>query len=124
MLGPALAPVCGGLAARYTSWRDMQYALGICGVIAFAAVAAFLPETAHPMTKGVDKLPQFLNGLNGLEQQRRKLIWVNPLASLWLLRSPNLLAVVGVTVAAGTAVALILGLIAGLREHLRTTHRL
>jgi MFS family permease len=105
MLGPALAPVCGGLAAHYTSWRDMQYALGICGVIAFAAVAAFLPETAHPMTRGVDKLPQFLNGF---EQQRHKLIGVNPLASLWLLRSPNLLAVVGVTVAAGTAVTLIL----------------
>lgn len=107
MLGPALAPVCGGLAAHYTSWRDMQYALGICGMIAFAAVAAFLPETAHPMTRGIDKLP-LPQVFSGLGQQHRKFVWVNPLASLWLLRSPNLLAVVGVAVAVGTAVILIL----------------
>jgi hypothetical protein len=43
------------------------------------------PETSHPGTLGIDKVT------------RRKWIhisWVNPLSSLWLLRSPNLFAVV------------------------------
>jgi hypothetical protein len=43
------------------------------------------PETSHPGTLGIDKLT------------RRRWIhitWVNPLSSLWLLRSPNLSAVV------------------------------
>jgi hypothetical protein len=85
-----------GLAAHYASWRDMQYALGICGLIAFVAVAAFLPETAHPKTRGVDR---YQESLKGLGQLRCRFFWVNPLASLWLLRSPNLSALVCVMIA-------------------------
>lgn len=64
----------------------MQYSLGLCGLIAFLAVAAFLPETCHLGTRGIDKL--------GSTASSRKLFWINPFASLGLLRSPNLLAVV------------------------------
>lgn len=87
MLGPALAPVCGGLAAHYGSWRYMQYALGLFGLIAFLAVIVLLPDTTHPGTKGIEKYISVTGST-------RKLFWVNPLSSLELLRSPNLLATV------------------------------
>ncbi|KZP12960.1 MFS general substrate transporter [Athelia psychrophila] len=83
MLGPALSPLCGGLASQYASWRHMQYSLGICGLIAFWAVFFFLPETMHPGTLGVDKASS--------TGSSRRLFWINPFASLTLLRSPNLL---------------------------------
>lgn len=85
-----------GLAAHYSSWRDMQYALGICGLIALMAVAYFLPETAHPKTRGVDR---YQESLKEPEQLCRRFFLVNPLASLWLLRSPNLLALVCIMIA-------------------------
>ncbi|KAF7974237.1 hypothetical protein HWV62_13122 [Athelia sp. TMB] len=96
LLGPALAPLCGGLAAAYASWRVMQYVLGACGAVAFLGVYFFLPETSRPGTRGVDKL----HGSIGVKGEtvgtlrRNGIVWVNPLASLWLLRSPNLFAVV------------------------------
>ncbi|KZP03569.1 MFS general substrate transporter [Athelia psychrophila] len=86
MLGPALAPLCGGLAAHYASWRYMQYTLGLCGLIAFFAVLILLPDTTHPGTKGIDKHISVTGS-------SRRLFWVNPLTSLSLLRSPNLVAV-------------------------------
>ncbi|KAJ7928966.1 MFS general substrate transporter [Mycena leptocephala] len=64
LLGPALSPLAGGLAAHYSSWRAMQYALGLSGAAGFVFILILLPETSHPGTRG-----------------------------LWLLRSPNLLAV-------------------------------
>ncbi|KAG1899963.1 major facilitator superfamily domain-containing protein [Suillus fuscotomentosus] len=42
------------------------------------------PETSHPGTLGIDKLPS---------RRRIHIKWINPLSSLWLLRSPNLFAV-------------------------------
>ncbi|KAF7983021.1 hypothetical protein HWV62_24660 [Athelia sp. TMB] len=85
MLGPALAPLCGGLAAHYSSWRHMQYIIGLSGVIAFLAVLILLPETMHLGTSGIEK---FIRATGS----SRRLFWINPLASLSLLRSPNLLA--------------------------------
>ncbi|KAF7980134.1 hypothetical protein HWV62_39569 [Athelia sp. TMB] len=102
MLGPALAPLCGGelsanlktcfnlpldvgLAAHYSSWRHMQYIIGLSGVIAFLAVLVLLPETMHLGTSGIEKLKRATGS-------SRRLFWINPLASLGLLRSPNLLA--------------------------------
>lgn len=55
-------------------------------MIAFIAVAACLPETCHQGTRGIDKL--------GGTASSRKFVWINPFASLGLLRSPNLLAMV------------------------------
>ncbi|KIM79780.1 hypothetical protein PILCRDRAFT_73747 [Piloderma croceum F 1598] len=96
-LGPAIAPVCGGLAAHYASWRDMQFALLACGILSFLVVLLFLPETSHPQTRGIDKARMIEESSSGGEGERDgsgwKWVWVNPLASLWLLRSPNLLAV-------------------------------
>lgn len=75
----------------------MQYALLVCGIGAFLAVLFFLPETSHPNTRGIDKLR-----LKSSKDGERKMgrwgtwMWVNPMTSLGLLKSPNLLAVVSV----------------------------
>jgi hypothetical protein len=76
----------------------MQFALLACGILSFLVVLFFLPETSHPQTRGIDKAMMIEESSSGGEGGRgrsgRKWVWVNPLASLWLLRSPNLLAVV------------------------------
>jgi hypothetical protein len=76
----------------------MQFALLACGILSFLAVLFFLPETSHPQTRGIDKARMIEESSSGGEGGRGrsgwKWVWVNPLASLWLLRSPNLLAVV------------------------------
>ncbi|KAJ3511710.1 hypothetical protein NLJ89_g3940 [Agrocybe chaxingu] len=86
LLGPALAPLAGGLAAHYFSWRLMQLGLGIAGLVMFFCILLFFPETYHPGERGVEKadpasLPSW------------RPILINPLQPLCLLRSPNLLAV-------------------------------
>nr|VWO96050.1 Efflux pump FUB11 (Fusaric acid biosynthesis protein 11) [Ganoderma boninense] len=73
MVGPAIAPLCGGLATHYASWRYAQWFLFVMGVSAFVPVALWLPETLDP------------------EQLNKTKGGVNPLASLALLRSPNVL---------------------------------
>ncbi|KAF8061835.1 major facilitator superfamily domain-containing protein [Lyophyllum atratum] len=83
LVGPALAPPIGGLAAEYASWRIMQLVMGGVGGVMFICMLLFFPETSHPGTRGIDKLPA----------ASRKWVFVNPLRPLALLRSPNLLAV-------------------------------
>ncbi|TFL01039.1 major facilitator superfamily domain-containing protein [Pterulicium gracile] len=95
LLGPALAPVAGGLAAHYSSWRVMQYALGISGLLIFLAMYTWFPETSHPGVLGVEKLPS-----EEREKTGRRPVVLNPLRGLALMRSPNLAAV---TFATGTA---------------------
>jgi hypothetical protein len=76
----------------------MPYALLACGLIAFVAVLFLLPETSHPLSRGIDKARMIDEPASEIGERKRKglrLAWVNPLASLWLLRSPNLLIVVG-----------------------------
>lgn len=73
----------------------MQCALLASGVIAFLAVFFGLPETSHPKSRGIDRLydaqhPEWRKSRLSL----MNFTWVNPLASLSLLRSPNLMAVV------------------------------
>ncbi|KAF8643037.1 hypothetical protein AX16_009238 [Volvariella volvacea WC 439] len=86
LLGPALAPLTGGVAARYLSWRIMQHILGLVSVVIFLLMLFFFPETMHPNTRGIDKL----------RSQTQDIKWTtfirNPLSPLSLLRSPNLLA--------------------------------
>ncbi|CAA7261029.1 unnamed protein product [Cyclocybe aegerita] len=86
LLGPALAPLAGGLAAHYFSWRLMQLSLGFVGIAVFFCILLFFPETYHPGERGIDKADPA-----SLPSWRPVLI--NPLRPLWLLRSPNLLAV-------------------------------
>ncbi|KAF9043987.1 major facilitator superfamily domain-containing protein [Panaeolus papilionaceus] len=86
LLGPALAPFAGGFTAHYYSWRVMQFALGVVAIFALALILVTLPETSHPGERGIDKLDP-----SSLPTWRPVLI--NPLRPLWLLRSPNLLAI-------------------------------
>lgn len=84
LLGPSLSPLAGGIAATYASWRILQYALAVAGFCSYFVMLWFLPETSHPGTRGIDKLAV----------GQRTWVLLNPLKSLSLLRSPNLLAVV------------------------------
>jgi len=61
----------------------MQAAMGAVGCFIFVYMWLFFPETSHPGTRGVDKLPEGSS----------RLVFVNPLKPLALLRSPNLFAV-------------------------------
>ncbi|KAG2148788.1 major facilitator superfamily domain-containing protein [Suillus clintonianus] len=84
LFGFAVAPFIGGAAAQYWSWRNLHYSLAAWGLLEMLLIYLAFPETSHPGTLGIDKLT------------RRRWIhitWINPLSSLWLLRSPNLLAV-------------------------------
>ncbi|EPQ50676.1 MFS general substrate transporter [Gloeophyllum trabeum ATCC 11539] len=89
LLGPALAPLAGGLAAHYASWRVMQLALFLAGLSAWISVLLLLPETVQPDSQG---LPRYLRE-KGKEVNSWVWVWLNPFKSLWLLRSPNVLAV-------------------------------
>ena len=73
-----------GAFAQYWSWRSFQAALGLWSVIQMLLLAFFFPETAHPGSRGIDKV----RGPNKL------FVWVNPLRSLIFLRSPNVVAIV------------------------------
>ncbi|PIL33144.1 MFS general substrate transporter [Ganoderma sinense ZZ0214-1] len=82
LLGPAIAPLCGGLAAHYGSWRYMQWALFVMGITAIISMALWLPETLDP------------EKLNKVKVEGKTVLKVlNPLASLTLLRSPAILVV-------------------------------
>ncbi|KAL1714336.1 major facilitator superfamily domain-containing protein [Schizophyllum commune] len=45
LIGPAFAPVAGGWAAHYSSWRRMQEAIGVAGLVTFVFVYFYLEET-------------------------------------------------------------------------------
>ncbi|KAG2030076.1 major facilitator superfamily domain-containing protein [Suillus americanus] len=83
LVGMTVAPFLGGAAAQHWSWRNLQYFIGVWGLLGMLLIYLSFPETSHPGTLGIGKL-----------MQRRwiHISWVNPLSSLWLLRSPNLFA--------------------------------
>ncbi|KAG1884699.1 major facilitator superfamily domain-containing protein [Suillus subluteus] len=84
LLGLAVAPFLGGAATQYWSWRNLHYSIGAWGLVQMLLLYLSFPETSHPGTLGIDKI------------RRRRWVhiaWVNPLRSLWLLRSPNLFGV-------------------------------
>ncbi|KAI9570823.1 major facilitator superfamily domain-containing protein [Boletus coccyginus] len=81
--GLAIAPPVGGALAQYWSWRGLQASLGVWGVIQLLLLAFFLPETAHPGSRGIDKA----RGRNKL------FVWINPFRCLTFLRSPNIMAI-------------------------------
>ncbi|KAH7890112.1 major facilitator superfamily domain-containing protein [Phlebopus sp. FC_14] len=96
LLGLAIAPITGGTAAQYWSWRGFQFALGVSGIVQMLMIHVFLPETAHPNTRGIDKLGE-----------GSKFVWINPFSTLRLLRSPNILAVVSWSLLSSDTVLLI-----------------
>lgn len=89
LVGPAIAPLVGGLAATYYSWRLMQYILFGFSLVIWICVVILLPETAHPGTRGIDKL----RAQDGSPAKWR-FVWLNPFKVLTLLKSPNLLLTV------------------------------
>ncbi|KAJ4496983.1 MFS general substrate transporter [Lentinula lateritia] len=103
LLGPALAPLFGGVISHYASWRITQLFLGAWGLLTFVCIATMLPETSIPGSRGIDKKRAVLVERNVAPGEKWfKIIWINPLKTLSLLRSPNLLAVA----LAGTVVLL------------------
>ena len=93
-MGPAIAPMAGGLAATYASWRVMQLILFGMAAAALLSIALLLPETSHPGTRGIDKA---LAKEEAKGQSRgRHIVLLNPFKSLKLLKSPNVLLVVRV----------------------------
>ncbi|KAG1799179.1 MFS general substrate transporter [Suillus variegatus] len=85
LLGFTFAPFLGGAATRYSSWRNLDYSIGAWGLLEMLFIYLSFPETSHPGTLGIDKL---------LSRRRIHIKWINPLSSLWLIRSPNLFVVV------------------------------
>ena len=65
----------------------MQALLGVFGLIEFVFMYLLFPETSQPGARGIDKLI--------LNNQPIKSVFINPLRPLALLRSPNLLLIVG-----------------------------
>ncbi|KAJ4482506.1 MFS general substrate transporter [Lentinula aciculospora] len=103
LLGPALAPLFGGVISHYASWRITQLFLGAWGLLAFVCIATMYPETSIPGSRGIDKKRAELVARNVSPGEKWfKIVWINPLKTLGLLRSPNLLAVA----LAGTVVLL------------------
>ncbi|TRM67197.1 major facilitator superfamily domain-containing protein [Schizophyllum amplum] len=88
LLGPALAPVAGGWAAHYSSWRHMQEAIGVAAFVAFVIMYFSLVETKHPNTKGIEKAR-----LKAQEEGRKppRFVFLNPIGPMALLRSPVML---------------------------------
>ncbi|KAH9857454.1 MFS general substrate transporter [Lenzites betulinus] len=86
-VGPALAPVAGGLATHYASWRVAQWALFGMGLVAYLLIVLWLPETLDPAVAR-----EKLRAVAG-EDGERRFVWLNPFKSLALLRSPNILLI-------------------------------
>ena len=74
----------------------MQLALGFIGLVIFMFVLFVFPETYHPGQRGIDKA-------DPSELPTWRPILLNPLRPLFLLRSPNLMAVVRPPLAPMTA---------------------
>lgn len=83
LLGVALSPIAGGTAAHYWSWRNMHFSLAVWGITEMTLIYLYFPETCHDSvrTRELTTRTPF------------NFVWVNPFSGLWLLRSPNIMAV-------------------------------
>lgn len=93
LFGPSLAPLVGGWGAHYASWRLTQFCLGIAGLFTCLLMFFFLPETSHPGSRGIEKVW----AASDSDKKPFKWVWLNPLSSLRLMRSPVLLLMVFVS---------------------------
>ena len=80
---------CSGWVTHYYSWRAMHGIFGLLGLIAFTTIYFLFPETSQPGARGIDKL-EAEHGTNS----SRSFVFINPLHSLLLLRSPIILLTV------------------------------
>ncbi|KAI5890975.1 MFS general substrate transporter [Schizophyllum commune H4-8] len=88
LIGPALAPVAGGWAAHYSSWRHMQEAIGVAAFATFIFVYFYLSETKHPQTKEIEK--ERLRA-QGAGRKPPSFVFLNPVGPMKLLASPPML---------------------------------
>lgn len=58
LMGPTIAPVCGGALAQAFGWRSTQYFLAIYGGCLTLILTFCLPETLHRKPKDVARPPQ------------------------------------------------------------------
>ena len=82
LLGPTIAPLCGGIATHYASWRYAQWGLFVMGITALVSTGLWLPETLDP------------EKLNQVKAEGVGIKLLNPFGSLALLRSPNIFILV------------------------------
>ncbi|KAI0689302.1 major facilitator superfamily domain-containing protein [Cytidiella melzeri] len=82
LLGPAIAPLIGGITAHYYSWRAMQYGLALFALTSLLLTTFLQPETSQPDARGVDKARA--------KGEKDRFVILNPFKSLGLLRSPNI----------------------------------
>jgi hypothetical protein len=88
----------------------MQVVLAVVTLGVLIPIVLFFPETSHPGTRGIDKLSPATSerGLEATSEEetqgsfsslfRLKMpVILNPFEALLMLRSPNLLAMVGVS---------------------------
>lgn len=103
LLGLPLAPMVGGALATYASWRLMQVLLAAMGLGITIVVFVYLPETSHPGVRGLDKwnaqrrVKNIENGTHGEENKDKESwhwVWLSPLSTLTLLKSPVILLLV------------------------------
>ncbi|KAJ6559885.1 major facilitator superfamily domain-containing protein [Mycena capillaripes] len=97
LLGNALAPIIGGCVAHYASWRFLHLGLFVFGGVLWSAMLLYLPETSHPGATGLEKLANAENNVDATNERgkpRFRWVWLNPFASLSVLRSPNISLVV------------------------------
>ena len=71
----------------------MQIMIGGASLLVFTLMFFLFPETSHPGMRGIDKWKRD-NGDD--DSESFGFVWVNPLSSLLLLRSPNILAIVSI----------------------------
>ena len=88
LLGAAVAPCIGGVMSHYYSWRGVQYALCGLAIVCWVLTFFFQPETSQPGARGIDKARA--------KGEKVGWVWLNPLKSVALLRSPNVLFLVSV----------------------------
>lgn len=79
-----------GWGAHYASWRLTQFCLGLAGLFTCLLMFFFLPETSHPGSRGIEKVW----AASDSDKKPFKWVWLNPLSSLRLMRSPVLLLMV------------------------------
>ncbi|EAU80827.1 hypothetical protein CC1G_04937 [Coprinopsis cinerea okayama7 len=90
LLGPALAPLAGGTAAHYSSWRTMQALVGITVLLVYLTMVFLFPETSHPGTRGIDHLRKAEEETGRRQVPQWRPVLLNPFKGMALLRSPNL----------------------------------
>jgi MFS family permease len=86
LVGTTLSPFAAGWVIHCFSWRVVQSILGLVGLIAFTTIYFLFPETAQPGERGIDIMKA-----NGTPRSSGGFVFINPLQSLGLLRSPIML---------------------------------